>query len=273
MEVTLGIFIAVAVIAFLCGYLDASLGMGYGTTLTPILLIIGFAPLAVVPVVLLGQIVGGAGAGYFHHRLGNIALDFNHGGKLLKAKERWLGFLLWSLDAKVVLLLAICGIIGAVIGVVLAVNIPEIALRLSIGAIILGTGITFLVRRNHNSPFSWRRLIGVGLLSALNKGISGGGYGPLVTGGQILSGREVKSSIGSTTVAEVLVCIVGFLAYVFLLKGDISWSFAASTAIGSVIAGPLAAFTVKRLETRKLKLAVGLLITILGALTLVTTFV
>jgi len=273
MEAALGIFIAVAVIALLCEYVDASLGGGYGTTLTPLLLVIGFVPLDVVPAVLLGQLVGGVVGGYFHYRLGNINLDFNHGGRLSKAKEHWLRFLPWSLDAKVILLLAICGIIGAVTGVVLAVNIPENVFRLYIGMVVLGMGIIILVRRNHNSPFSWRRLVGIGLLGAFNKGISGGGYGPLVTGGQILSGREVKSSIGSTTVAEVSVCIVGFLAYVFLLKGGIHWALATSTAIGSVMAGPFAAFTVKKVETRKLKLVVGLIITILGAWTLAKTFI
>jgi uncharacterized membrane protein YfcA len=56
--------------------MDASIGMGYGTTLTPILLIVGFPPLEVVPAVLLGQLVGGTVGGLAYHRLGNINLDF-----------------------------------------------------------------------------------------------------------------------------------------------------------------------------------------------------
>jgi len=35
----------------------------------------------------------------------------------------------------------------------------------------------------HSPSFSWKRLIAIGLISSFNKGISGGGYGPLVTGG------------------------------------------------------------------------------------------
>lgn len=268
METTLLLLIGVAVIALLTEYIDASLGMGYGTTLTPLLLMMGFAPLAVVPAVLLGQIVGGVVGGYFHHRVGNINLAFRHQSKPTEERGYGLSYLPWSLDAKVILVLALCGIIGVIIGVTLAVNIPEIALRLYIGTIVLAIGIIILIRRNYNSSFSWRRLIGIGLLSAFNKGISGGGYGPLATGGQILSGREMKRAIGSTTVAEVLVCIVGFLAYVLILKGGIHWTLAASTSIGSVMAGPFAALTVKRVESKKLKLAVGAAITILGAVTL-----
>ena len=76
MEITTGLLAVVAVMSLFCGYVDASLGMGYGTTLTPILLIAGFAPLEVVPAVLLGQIAGGLVGGLAHHRMGNINLDF-----------------------------------------------------------------------------------------------------------------------------------------------------------------------------------------------------
>jgi len=40
-------------LAFVCEFIDSSLGMGYGTSLTPILLLMGFHPLQVVPAVLL----------------------------------------------------------------------------------------------------------------------------------------------------------------------------------------------------------------------------
>ena len=268
MEITLSLLIVIAVIAFLAEYVDGSLGMGYGTALTPLLLIIGFAPLAVVPAVLVGQLAGGVVAGYFHHRVGNINLASHHRSKNTREKGCGLNFLPWSPDAKVIFVLALCGIIGAIIGVTVAINIPEIALSLYIGTIVLAMGIIVLIRHNHNSPFSWHKLVGIGLLSAFNKGISGGGYGPLVTGGQILSGREVKKSIGSTTITEVFVCIVGFLAYVFLLRGSIHWALTTSIAIGSVMAAPFAAMTVKRTKSKNLKLAVGVAITILGVITL-----
>lgn len=36
------IFLALIILAFFCELIDSSLGMGYGTTLTPLLMIIGF---------------------------------------------------------------------------------------------------------------------------------------------------------------------------------------------------------------------------------------
>ncbi|MBI4295895.1 MAG: sulfite exporter TauE/SafE family protein [Chloroflexi bacterium] len=260
---TIGLFIGVAIAALLAEYMDASIGMGYGTTLTPLLLIVGFAPLDVVPAVLLGQLAGGVVGGYFHHRLGNIHLDFRHDGKLAQKNGYRFSYIPRSLDAKVILTLAVCGVVGAIIGVLVAINIPAIALRVYIGVMVTAIGLAILVWRNHQSPFSFQRLVGVGLLSAFNKGVSGGGYGPLVTGGQVLSGRETRNSVGSTTVAEIAVTAIGFTSYT-VFKGGLSWLLVAAVSIGSITAGPLAAHTVKRLGSRKLKLVVGLAIIVLG---------
>lgn len=255
--------------ALLCEYVDASLGMGYGTTLTPLLLIIGFGPLQVIPAVLFGQLIGGLVGGILHHRLGNIKLDFRQ-DVVIKKRLRGLGYVPRSVDAKVIYVLAICGIVGAIVAVVVAVNIPTVILRTYIGVMVLGIGILILVRKGEKR-LSWRQLFMVGLISAFNKGISGGGYGPLVTGGQIISGRGIKQSVGSTTLAEALVCIVGFISYV-IIKGNIYWKLAIATGIGSVVATPFAAITVKKVNTNRLRLGIGVATIILGGMTLVKTF-
>ncbi len=271
MEVTLTLFVVVAISALLFEYMSVSFGMGYGTTLTPLLLIIGFSALEAVPAVLLSQLVGGVIGGLAHHRFGNIKLDFRQ-DKDIKGRLRGLGYIPRSLDSKIILILVICGVIGVLVGVFAAINIPRIVLEAYIGAIVLGIGIVILIRGDRKSTFSWKGLVVVGLLGSFNKGMSGGGYVPLVTGGQIISGREARSSIGSTTVAVALVCAVGFLSYL-LIKGDIYWMLAAATSTGSVIAAPFAAMTVRKVSTNKLQLAIGIVTSVLGALTLAKTFI
>jgi len=270
MEVTPTLFAVIAIIAILCEYMDASIGMGYGTALSPILLMIGFLPLQVVPSVLLGQLVGGLAGGFFHHRLGNISLDFRR-DEAIKKRLRGLGYMPRSVDSKVIFILAVCGFVGALAAVFFATNISTVALKIYIGIMVLVIGIVILVRRNRESKLSWKGLVGIGLLSAFNKGASGGGYGPLVTGGQIISGREAKNSIGSTTLAEALVCIVAFVSYL-ILEGDIYWTLAAATSIGSIVAAPFAAITVKRINTGKLKFIIGIATSLLGVLTIVKIF-
>ncbi len=49
--------LTIILFAFICEYVDSSLGMGYGTTLTPLLLIMGYNPLQIVPAVLLSELI------------------------------------------------------------------------------------------------------------------------------------------------------------------------------------------------------------------------
>ncbi|MEI6499595.1 MAG: hypothetical protein WCP21_01065, partial [Armatimonadota bacterium] len=69
LRLALGLFLA----AFICEYFDSSIGMGYGTTLTPLLMILGFHPLVIVPAVMFSQMVAGLSAGAAHHTLGNAS--------------------------------------------------------------------------------------------------------------------------------------------------------------------------------------------------------
>ena len=73
-ELSLWIIITLIVCAFLCEYMDSTLGMGYGTTLTPVFMLMGFKPLQIVPAILLSELVIGVLAGIFHHREGNVNL-------------------------------------------------------------------------------------------------------------------------------------------------------------------------------------------------------
>lgn len=271
MEVHSSLLAVVAIAAFCCAYVSIALGVGYGTILTPLLLLMGFLPLQIIPAVLLSQLVSGFTGGIAHHRLGNINLDFKR-DKNIKKRLRGLGYLPSSSDAKVIFVLAICGTIGVLIGVVTAVNIPTVALEVYIGIMVLLIGLVVLIKKSKGAVFSWKTLAAVGVVSSFNKGMTGGGYVPLITGGQIVSGREVKSAIGSTTLAVAFTCAVGFLCYA-LVEGDIYWILAGVTCGGAIIAAPFAAITAKKLSTDKLKVIIGISTCILGALTLVKAFV
>ncbi len=72
LELSIGIIITIIISAFLCEYMDSTLGMGYGTTLTPVLLLFGFSPMQIVPAVLLSELVTEILAAFFHHWQGNV---------------------------------------------------------------------------------------------------------------------------------------------------------------------------------------------------------
>ncbi len=236
-------------LAFFSEYMDATLGMGYGTTLTPLLLILGFKPLEIVPAVLFSQFVTSLMAGFFHHRFGNV--DFR--------RE--------SFHLKVVFVLAFSGIVGSIVAVFISLNVPQLVVKTYIGLMVLVIGMAMLFNMNKSYGFSWRKVVGFGLIAAFNKGISGGGYGPVVTGGQILSGLDEKNAVAITSLAEGLICIVAVAVY-FATRSVESWKLIPYVLIGALISVPFAAVTVRMINPRVLRTGIAVLTILLGVATL-----
>jgi uncharacterized membrane protein YfcA len=253
-DLTLQACLLIGVASFICEYFDSSLGMGYGTTLTPVLMLLGMAPTDIVPAVLMSQMCAGLAAGLAHHTVGNVR--FERGSRALKV--------MWVLAA--------CSVVGTVAAVLVAVNLPAQALKLWIGLLILVIGIVMIIHRKTELRFSWRRIVGLGLVAAFNKGLSGGGYGPIVTGGQVMAGVSEKSAVAITSLAEGLTCLVGLLT-VFLTTGFHAWTLALSLCVGALISVPMSALTVKIMPPAALRGFIGYVTLYLGALTLIKLLV
>lgn len=236
-------------LAFVCEFVDSSLGMGYGTTLTPLLLLMGFEPLQIVPAVLFSEFVTGITAAFFHHSLENVNLRPS------------------SKDGKVAMVLSAFAVIGTITAVVLAIRLSPKILKIWIGSIVLAMGVIILSTFNRKPRFSWAKISILGTVASFNKGMSGGGYGPLVMGGQILSGIGVKNAIGITSLSEGITCLIGIILY-FFLGSEVEWTFAPWLMAGAVLSVPFAAHTVKRISERKAKIAIAVVIVALGCLTL-----
>jgi uncharacterized membrane protein YfcA len=257
--------------------MDSTLGMGYGTTLTPLFMLMGYSPMQIVPVILLSEMISGVSAGFFHHREGNVNFKLKSTGiSTIVQKLSFLGYVgsfkhRIPLHLKVALLLAVCSIAGTIAAVFVAVNIPKFWLKLYIGCLVLAMGLVILICINKEFKFSWRKISLLGVIASFNKGMSGGGYGPVVTGGQILSGVEGKNAVGITSLAEGLTCLVGVISYVLISKDPLDWKLAPYIIVGAVLSVPLSAKSVKRISARKLKLAIAVLTIILGTFTIYKT--
>ncbi len=276
MEFILFLILGLIIGALICELIDSSLGMLYGTILSPVLIIVGFEPLLVVPSILFSQAVGGFSAAVFHHRLKNVDFTFkSKDPKYIIERLAKLGYRETfnrgtTKDLKVTFCITGLGVIAMIFSVLIAINIPKVALKTYIGGLVIVMGIILLSKLNLR--FSWKRIIGIGILSAFNKGISGGGFGPVVTSGQIISGRTIKSSIGSTTLSKAPICIAGFLTYYFT-KGISGWNLPLLLTVGSIVGAVIGPhFTAKFKSEKKLKMILGILITILGICTLIKTW-
>ena len=276
-ELSMGFIVSLIIIAFICEYMDSTLGMGYGTTLTPLLLIMGYEPLQVVPVVLISELFSGLLAGVFHHKEGNV--DFKP--KTIRFPEiieelKILGYIKTfnkgiPRHLKIALLLAACSVIGTVSAVFIAINIPKFWVKLYIGFLVLSMGITIIICFNKKFNFSWKKIVGLGLLASFNKGVSGGGYGPVVTSGQILSGVDGKSAVGITSLAEGLTCAVGIVTYLLIAKNPLDLKLAPFIVVGAILSVPFSAKSVKKITEKRLKLAIAMLTIILGIFSVIKT--
>jgi len=274
-EITLGQFILIAAMAFVCEYIDSSLGMGYGTILAPVLIIMGFNPLVVIPAILLSQAVGGFTASIFHHQFQNA--NFHPGSR----------------DSKVVFIVSSFGLLATVLAAIIAVNISKVFLKTYIGVLVIIMGAILLSRFKFR--FSWKRIIGLGILSAFNKGLTGGGFGPVVTSGQIISGQDSKRAVGCTTFAEAPICTAAFFTYliarvakelprplmdmpakdflkVILAQSAFQWELVLALLFGAVIVAPFGALTTRVMHTDRLRQILGMLVIVLGIWTLAKTY-
>jgi len=270
----------VILLAFAAEYMDATLGMGYGTSLTPLLISIplfGFAPLQVVPAILLSELVVGTFAGLFHNAVGNVTLfgDTMKFKPLTAAIEEkgFLGGLRHSMprDLKMVVLIASLSAVGAVTAALIAIHIPEFFLKLYIAVLVLGIGIYILATLRKTFKFTWGKLVGLGALASFNKGMSGGGYGPVVTGGQLLSGVDAKASIAVTSLAEGFTCVFGLVTYI-VAAPHIDLSLTPYLLIGGLCSVPLSALSVKRMKTKRLRLLIGIAVIVLGSYSMIKVF-
>jgi uncharacterized membrane protein YfcA len=275
MEITVGLFLLIFVLAFICEFIDSSLGMGYGTILSPLLIIMGFNPVVAIPAILLSQAFGGFTASIFHHQFENVSFHPS------------------SKDLKIVFVITICGIVATIIAALIAIGIPKVILKTYIGVLVVVMGVIIL--KNIRFKFSWKRIMLIGVLSAFNKGLSGGGFGPVVTSGQIISGQDYKGAIGVTTLAEAPICIVGFLTFLItrtiieiktpILNLPLSeffakmfssqmfpWELILALMLGSIFVAPFGAFTTKILKREKMHIILGVLILAIGIWTLIKTY-
>lgn len=239
----------IGITAFVSAYLDSGLGMGYGTALSPILLLFGYPLSKVVPAILISQLVTDIAACMFHHRCCNVDLRIN------------------SIDFRIAFVLGLVSCVGVLFSVIVALRISSTLLTLYIGALVLCMGVLILLTTKKNIRFSWPKILVMSFLAAFNKGISGGGYGPLVMGGQILSGVPAKNAVGITAFAEALTCLLGFFLYCLLGKA-LDWGLIALLVVSATLAVPFAAVTVKNVNQGLLKRMVGILICLLGILML-----
>lgn len=242
----------ITMLGFGLGTVDAAFGMGYGTILTPVLILFGYKTLDIVPAVIISQLVADFLSVFFHHQFKNVNMSWK------------------SKDFNVGAILAGFSLVGSVAAVLFALKISPFALNLYIGVLVFIVGVIVIWFRERQSDFSWLRLLFLGSIASFNKGLSGGGYGPIVTAGQVLTGVDPRAAIGITQFAEGVTCIAAVITY-WAAKTRFNWPLSIALSIGVTVSAPLAAFIVHKIPRKGLKIVIGSLTLIMGALLILKT--
>ena len=243
------IILWILILAFVMEFIDSTLGGGFGTVLSPLLLLAGFEPLVIVPAILLSEIFTGFVGGFLNNQMKNV--DLLHDEKSKKS----------------LMILITTGILGSVIAVFLSISIPSYYVKVYIAGLVIIMGILVLLTRNGEPSYRPKRIFGLGVLSGFNKGISGGGYGPIIVSGQIVSGLNSKAAVAITSVSEAVTCVCGLLLY--LLTGNfVIVTLTISICLGAILATPFSAITITKVHHKNLGLLVGASTLTIGLYTL-----
>src|SRR5258706_2725094 len=190
-------FLLMLVTGFLAQLTDGSLGMGYGTISTTVLLAYGVSPAIVSSRVHSARVFSSGVSGFSHHRFGNI------NKKLFKT-------------------LVIPGVIGAIFGATLAFYGQKysvyVRIPLSVYTLYLGFFIMKKAFKKHHSQY---RIKGAGWLASAGgfmDAFAGGGWGSLVTGTLISKRRSPRYVIGSACLAAFFVGFASSITFFFLFN-------------------------------------------------------
>lgn len=237
------------VLSFLMETIDSTLGGGFGTVLSPLLLIVGFEPVAVVSSILFSEMLTGFLVGLMHDRASSL--------NILRVRESRLTLAIFMVS----------GLAASLFAMFFVVALDPFLVKFYIGALVVVMGLLMLYNRNADRVFSLKIVGALGALCGFNKAISGGGYGPIATSGQIVGGADPKASVAITSISEATICVISFVSY-YLIFGLANLSLLASIVIGAVIATPVSAYVVSKSKKRNLTDLIAIGVFAIGIITL-----
>lgn len=241
----------IAVAGLAAQLVDGGLGMGFGATSTTILVMLaGLGPAAASAVVHTAELGTTLASGVAHWRFGNV-------------------------DWKVVARIGVPGAIGAFIGATVLANLSTEAAQPVMSLILALIGLNLMIRfsrgltqrKLETQPHSTQFLGGLGLFGGFVDATGGGGWGPVTTSTLLAAGRsEPRRIVGTVNTAEFLVTAAATAGFAIGMWHDLVANLAAVLALlaGGMVAAPIGAWLVSRLNPILLGGVVGTLIVFLN---------
>lgn len=224
---------------FLAQLIAGSMGMGYGVICTTVLLSIGISPPAISSSIHTAESLTSGVTAYSHFRFKNV-------------------------NKKMAGMLIIPGIIGAIIGAILLSMYGDhyaeyIRPLLAAYTLILGLKILMNAFKKNKVKPAKPNIPLLATIGGFIDSFGGGGWGPLMTGTIIRSGRTPKYAIGSVCVGKFFVTIASAVTF-FITIGISHWQIIAGLLLGGIVAAPFSASLASKIPARPMFIAVGVVI-------------
>ena len=198
------LLIHIIIIAFIFESMDSMAGMGFGTALTPLLLALGYVPLQIVPTILISEAITGIVDSFFDHEFRNVRYSFFPLNEATKMSLMMAFF-------------GCCAIFASIFIGYFAIKLPLDIIKIYVAVLVIFMGFSGFIKlrlsKMEKIGYKPKLLYGFSALAGFNKGIGGGGYGPVLTMGQIFSGIYEKSATALVSFAESIVSIVGIFTF------------------------------------------------------------
>lgn len=236
------LYVAVGLVAQM---VDGAIGMAYGVTSSSVLLSFGIPPATASACVHAAETFTTGASGIAHWKLGNI-------------------------DKKLVVRLAIPGMIGGALGAYVLSNIDGAKIKPFVAAYLLIMGLFILyqaLRKAVAERDPPTNVAPLGLIGGFVDSIGGGGWGPVVTTTLIGRGTTPRYAIGSVNLSEFFVTLTISLTFLFTIGLEL-WPIITGLIAGGVVAAPFAALATKHLPDKPLMIIVGCVVTLLSLRTI-----
>ncbi|MDX1639059.1 MAG: sulfite exporter TauE/SafE family protein [Balneolaceae bacterium] len=235
------VFIAVG---FIAQFIDGTIGMAYGISTNTFLLSIGISPVQASASIHIAEVATTFISGITHYGFGNV-------------------------DTALVKKLIIPGVVGAVVGALLLVNLPVQVMRLAVGVYLMAMGGIILwkaIRKRKEEPVQ-HRVIPLGFFGGFFDASGGGGWGTIVASSLVARGSVPRLAVGTVNVAEFFVALTTSLTFIVALP-VINWQIILGLALGGILAAPLAAYVARMIPARRFMVLIAAAIILLSGYTL-----
>ncbi|MBO6211830.1 TSUP family transporter [Algoriella sp.] len=245
------IFYIMLAVGFFAQLVDGAVGLGYGVTCSTSMMIFGVNLPAISGSIHTAEMFSSGISGFSHYKFGNV-------------------------NKKLLVALAIPGVIGAVLGSLLLVYLGNkyetIAYAvLATYTLIIGIRLIVLAFRKKIERKKVKNVGFLGFSGGFLDAFGGGGWGPIVTSTLLAKGKKSNIVVGTVSLAEFFVTLSASITF-FITLGVSHGFIVAGLIIGGATAAPIASKLAGKIPQRAAILAVAFLVIVFSVRILMKIF-